>query len=112
MDQYPQVVSVMYDFLLYAVPQVAKFPRHQRYLLGERIENSSFLVLELLIAANFKKNRMQELESANIEIQKIRFLLRLCKDLKLISLQKYETMVKILVEVGKQIGGWSRSLAK
>lgn len=33
---------MMYDFLLYLVPQVAKFPKGQRYLLGERLELLSF----------------------------------------------------------------------
>jgi len=34
----PQIITKMYDFLLYLIPQVSKFPRSQRYLVGERLE--------------------------------------------------------------------------
>lgn len=90
---------------------MAKLPKNHRYLLGERIETTSLLVLELLVAANYKKEKVQELMAANIEIQKLRFLIRLSKDLKLLSIQKYETMSKMLVDIGKQIGGWIKSLS-
>lgn len=111
MQQHPQAVSQMYDFLLYAIPQMAKLPKNHRYLLGERIETTSLSVLELLVAANYKKEKLQELMLANIEIQKLRFLIRLSKDLKLLSIQKYETMSKMLVDIGKQTGGWRKSLS-
>lgn len=34
----PQVVTKVYDFLLYLIPQLGKFPKNQRYLLGDRLD--------------------------------------------------------------------------
>lgn len=47
----PQIITKTYDFLLYLLPQVARFPRSERYLLGERLELLCFDVLELLLNA-------------------------------------------------------------
>jgi len=60
------------------------FQKNHRYFVGERVTAMSLSVLELLIAANYKKEKLLELTSANIEIQKLRFLIRLGKDLKLL----------------------------
>ena len=38
--------------------------------------------------------------------KKIRYFVRLCKDLKLISLHRYEVISKMIDEIGKQLGGW------
>ncbi len=34
----PQIITATYDLLLYLIPQVSKFPKSQRYLLGDRLE--------------------------------------------------------------------------
>lgn len=104
----PQIVAKMYDFLLYLVPQVSDFPRAQRYLLGDRLENLSFDALEFLLDAIYSRERMPLLHKINIKLDKIRYYVRLCKDLKLINLRRYEVMSKMINEVGVQLGGWIR----
>ena len=51
MQNTPQIIIKVYDFLIYLIPQIEKFPRSQRYLLGERLELLSFDVLEILLDA-------------------------------------------------------------
>lgn len=102
----PQIVTLMYDFLLYLVPQVAKFPKGQRYLLGERLELLSFDILELFLEAVYIRDKMPILQQANVKLEKTRYYVRLCKDLKLISLDRYETISKKLYDIGIQLGGW------
>ena len=41
----PQIITKVYDLLLYVIPQIAKFPRLQRYLLGDRLELLFFDIL-------------------------------------------------------------------
>jgi hypothetical protein len=105
----PQIVTSMYDLLLYLVPQVSKFPKSQRYLLGERLESACFDVLELLISATYAREKRQILESANTRLEQARYYVRLCKDLKLLSLHRYEVVSKKMNDVGVQLGGWLKS---
>ena len=97
MNQPPQIITKVYDFLLYLVPQISKFPRSERYLLGERLETSSFDVLEVLLEACYTRDRLPLLSKANVQLEKIRYYVRLCKDLKLTSLHRYEVISKMIV---------------
>lgn len=100
------IVAKMYDFLLYLIPQVSKFPRSQRYSLGERLENLSFDILELLLDALYSRDKTPLLHRTNIKLDKARHYIRLSKDLKLINLQRYEVLSKMINEIGIQLGGW------
>ena len=44
-------LEAMYRFLLWLIPAVEKFPRSQKFLLGDRIQNAALDVLERLIEA-------------------------------------------------------------
>lgn len=102
----PQVVTKMYDVLVYLIPQVAKFPRSERYLVGDRLEISCFDVLELLLEAGYTRDKTVLLQRANIKLEQTRYYIRLCKDLTLINLHRYEVISKMLNDVGLQLGGW------
>ena len=42
-----------YQFMLWLVPTVEKFPRSQKFLLGDRIQDLALTVLEQLIEATY-----------------------------------------------------------
>jgi hypothetical protein len=44
-----------YQFVLWVVPALDKFPRSQRFVLGDRIETTALAVLEGLIEATYSK---------------------------------------------------------
>ncbi len=108
MTKSPQVVTKMYDFLLYLVPQVSRFPKSQRYLLGDRLEVLSFQVLEFLLEATYSRNKSPLLQQANLGLEKTRYYVRLCRDLNLITFQRYEVISKMVNEIGVQLGGWMK----
>jgi hypothetical protein len=43
------ILTHVYDFLLWLIPATGRFPKNQRYLLGERLENLLLDVLNLLM---------------------------------------------------------------
>jgi hypothetical protein len=45
----PDSITLTYDLLKWAIPALKKFPRDQRFLLGDRIENLTLNILELFI---------------------------------------------------------------
>jgi hypothetical protein len=48
----PDSITLTYDLLKWAIPTLKKFPRDQRFLVGDRIENHTLDILELLIGLN------------------------------------------------------------
>ncbi len=107
----PKIITSVHDFIKWAVPHVARFPRNQRYTIGERIENKLFDLLELLIEAQYSKDKTNVLKKANLEIEQMRHLFRLCYDLHLINLKAYELSSGYLADIGTQIGGWLKQQA-
>ncbi|GBR77000.1 bacterial accessory variability determinant protein [Candidatus Termititenax persephonae] len=71
------VITLTYDFARYLTPIVARFPRNQRYQLGERIENIAFDILENLLSAKYSQEKRRLLFQTNILLEKLRFFIRL-----------------------------------
>jgi hypothetical protein len=51
-----------YQFLVWLIPTLDKFPRRQKFLLGDRIESTALDVLEGLVEATYTRNRCRLLE--------------------------------------------------
>jgi hypothetical protein len=52
-------IEAHYQFLLWLAPAVEKFPRGQKFTLGDRIQTTALDVLEALIEAIYTKERAQ-----------------------------------------------------
>ena len=96
-------VSKMYDLIKWLLPQIAKLPRSHKFTLGDRITNLALDTLELLIQAVYTRNKRNLLSEANLNLEKMRYMIRICYDLDLLGLRKYEYVSKEINEVGKQI---------
>ena len=95
-----------YDVLGWILDRVERFPKSQRFVFGQRLANHAVDVLELIVTALYSRARAQALGEANLKLQTVRILLRLCRDRRLISHSQYEFGAGRLVEVGSMIGGW------
>jgi hypothetical protein len=102
-------LEAMYRFLLWLVPTVEKFPRSQKFLLGDRIQATALDVLERLIEATYTRARGPMLTAANLGIEKLRLLFRLSLDLKFLDMRRYEHAARSLDEIGRLIGGWRKA---
>ena len=98
-----------YRFLLWLVPAVERFPRSQKFLLGDRIQRTALDVLESLIDATYTRQRGHHLARANLGIEKLRFLFRLAHDLRYLDHRRYEHAARGLDETGRSIGAWSKT---
>jgi hypothetical protein len=104
-----QAVPKLYDVILWLMGRVEKFPRSQKFTLGDRIVNISLDTLDVLIEATYTRKRLPLLQKANVQLEKLRFLIRLCHDFKLLSAKQYAYISNEINEVGKLVGGWIRS---
>lgn len=105
----PVVVTKTYDLTLWILPKLAKFPRDQRFLLGDRIENMLLDILEDLIDATYTKEKMNILRRANLKLEKLRFMVRMANDMHYINIGSYEYVSRGINEVGKMVGGWIKA---
>jgi hypothetical protein len=59
-----------------------------------------------LVEARYTKYRNPILKRANLRLEKLRVLFRLCNNLHLISYKTYEHGIRQMNEIGKMLGGW------
>lgn len=95
-----------YNLLLWIIPVLEKFPRNQKFLLGDRIESLLLDIMELTIQAVYSKDKVSFLKDTNLKIEILRHLIRLSKDLKHMNIKKYKYASKCVNEIGSEIGGW------
>ena len=98
-----------YRLVLWLVPTLERFPRRQKFLLGDRIQSVALDVLELLIEATYTRSRTAHLARANLGVEKLRFLVRLAQELRYLDQRRYEYAARCLDEVGRKIGAWSKA---
>jgi hypothetical protein len=98
-----------YQFLLWLVPAIDRFPKAQKFVLGDRILNLGLDVLESLVEATFTKDRKGHLVRANLGIDKLRLLLRMATDFKFLDPRRYEHAARQLDDIGRLIGGWGKA---
>ena len=97
-------LEAMNGFLRWLVPTVEKFPRAQKFLLGDRIQSTALDVLEQLIDATYGRERAGALRTANLGIEKLRHLVRLAFDLRHLDERRYEYAARELDNIGRRIG--------
>lgn len=90
-----------------------KFPKSQRYTLGNTVQTNLLAALEAVTTAATNKQKevkLRYLQHAATKIDLLRLLIRLCKDCKCISNKQYLELESKLHEAGKMLGGWLKAL--
>src|SRR5262245_39674171 len=75
------VLESHFRFLLWLVPALNRFPRDQKFLLGDRIQTLGQNILEALIEANYTRDRRGHLLRANMGLEKLRYFIRLAVEM-------------------------------
>lgn len=108
-DEELPIIRAFYEFVLWLNPKIAKFPRDHRFTLGERMERCLYDILDNLIRAKYRRDRKATLEQVNIDLEILRFQIRLAKDLRCLPLKAYGGAAERITDIGRQVGGWIRS---
>jgi hypothetical protein len=97
-----------YDLLVYLLSVSAKFPRHQRFVLGRRLQELGLGILDLLLAARkcASAERPALLHQADVDLDRLRYTVRLCHEIGLLSQKQYRHASGLLAEVGRLLGTW------
>ena len=105
----PAAVELCHGLLKWIIPHLNRFPRQQRFTLGERIEGGLLDVLEGLVEAAYSPRPSKPLAAANLRLQRVKHLWRLALELEVITQKRYAYGVQLLEDLGRQIGGWQRA---
>ena len=95
-----------YDFMLWLHPVVNKFPKNQRFVLGQRIENKTLDLIHSMIVANVAREKYPLLVAASVDLDELRMFLRLAKDLYFVSVRQYGIAAERMNEIGRMLAGW------
>jgi hypothetical protein len=100
-----------HDFILWLLPHTMNFPRSQRFLLTQRLQDTALDFQERIIEAALSRGNQQaeRLQVADVTLAKLRFYLRLAHELEWLKPGQYAHASRMVTEIGKLMGGWRSS---
>ena len=100
-----------YDLTLYVSKRTTRFPKHQRFGMGARLDAAAFDLLEHVTLALFHiEGRESGLTLADHALTRLRLAARLARDLELLREKQCAFLRREMVEIGRMIGGWQRRI--
>ncbi|MCU8190151.1 diversity-generating retroelement protein Avd [Vibrio vulnificus] len=98
------------EMLMYGYQALKQFPKHEKHVLGAEIRLSMLQLQRLIVTAFKRYHKKTTLTDLDIELAILKRRVRLAKDLRYLDLKKYQIWIGQLVEIGKMIGGWIKSI--
>lgn len=108
------IIQKTYDLILWYVPHLNRLPRDHKFMLGNRIIEGLYDLLNGLIQARYATEKLARLEALNGSLDLIRYQTRLLKDFEMLDVRRYHFVAEKVDEIGRNLGGWigqQRSLA-
>lgn len=103
------IYRVTYE-LLQVVTRITKdMPRDYKHSLGNKMREECVELVVLIYRANCSRIKSPHLEVLQERLQVVMLLLRLAKDMKLISTGQLAQTIGLTDQIGKQSSGWLKS---
>ncbi len=96
----------------YAYPALAQYPKGEKFALVADIKRCMDVMLERIIEANKKYYKKTTLQELDVEVEKLKAYVRLSYNLGFLPPKKYEQWSGLVVEIGRMVGGWIKSVSK
>ena len=103
------VYKSTYDLLLHIFQLTKEFSREYKYTVGESLKKETIELLTLIYRANARYKKSDILQLAREQIEIIRLLIRVMKDMRQISLKQFVKVNQWVESVSKQLTGWQKS---
>lgn len=104
------VYKLGYDLLIELYNRTKTFEREYKYTIGEKLKEESLTMLIHVYRANKsrKEDRLEYIEQARKNIEVIRLLVRVTKDLKIIGTKGFCFLNMKIEELSKQLTAWQK----
>ncbi len=86
----PPLVIIWYEFSKWLFNKTEKFPKKVRFSFSNRIDNLALDIVEGIVEARYAKRKGDILHSIDLKMERLRVLLRMCHDLRLLDHKGYE----------------------
>lgn len=103
------IYQKIYDFTLYLFPIVDRFPKFEKFVICTMLKTCVLGMAKGVIRANKSRNKKPLLYDIDVQLEELKFLLRLSHDRKYLSHRSYEQSSKLTAEIGRLLGGWIKS---
>jgi len=100
------VFNDMYRLTLKIFELTQHFSREYKFTLGQDMKRDCLVLVRSIYRANKNKEREVYLEQFLDEFEVLKLEIRLCKDLKLITIKEQALLALSMDTIGKQITGW------
>ena len=100
------VFKDVYHLILKIFDYTKDFPREYKYTLGQDMKRDAIQLVRSIYRANKSKNKVAYLEAFLDDFELLKFEIRLCVDMKILSIKKQAEFSKLMESIGKQITGW------
>lgn len=103
-----------FDLLVRWYQHARSLKKLDRYTVGEQTFSELLAALVFVTRAEYEppERKRAPLEAASARIDTAKVLVRLVRTLELITEKEYIVIEVELIEIGKSIGGWIRSLER
>ncbi len=98
------------EMINYGYVALRPLPKSETHVLGAQIRSCMLKIHRLIITAAKRYHKKTTLTDLDIEVAMLQRMVRLAKDLKFIDLKKYQIWSAFIVEIGKMVGGWIKSV--
>ncbi|MDD5657347.1 MAG: diversity-generating retroelement protein Avd [Elusimicrobia bacterium] len=105
------VFQKAYELLKWLHTLAAKFPKSEKFVLAQRLENAALDLVDAVIEANDSLDKGAALGRANVALEKTRIWLRLAFELRFAGMSQYEFGSRSLDELGRLLGGLRKRFA-
>ena len=104
------IYRVTYQLLERVTLYSRNFPRDMKLALAARLQEECVeLVLNVYRANAARQGRRQIIGVVLERVQVVELMIRLCRDLHLISIKQYAAVVELTDQIGRQAHGWQKS---
>jgi hypothetical protein len=92
--------------IAYAYVALRQFPKHEKHVLGAEIRAALWQIVRLVIVCHKRYHKKTSLLELDVEVELLRSLVRVAKDLGYLDFKKYEHWARLNDEIGRMLGGW------
>lgn len=105
-----QLLTKIEEFIYKIYPMLINFPKAEKYSLCSEIKENLYELHQLISRANYvKSKRLYYAQEAEGRLETLKFLVKLCRQRKYISLGAFKELDLDLTEISKMLTGYIKT---
>ncbi len=100
--------GITYRFLIDVYQFTAKMPREYKFSLGQKLQEDTLKLFTHIYHANIAINKTEHFNAFLEAFELIRIQMRICHDLKIMTIRQEAHFIQAMEEIGRQVGAWKK----